>query len=425
MSLNKSTLILASILLIGIYTNPFALTKIESKAINSLLHSKQVEKRKTAASSLKYADNKEAAHGLAQALIHDQDSKVRVAAAGALWGHSHAEQVQAALWQATEDEPEIAVRAAGALKSLGVPVTALADTFRKGLQANGSASQFNAARGLIGVDNAYSLLPYLLDYLQVQSHKNNQSGIKAATDALFKLSPLATTDIKSELLNEMNHDQAGNHLVLSLLAEQDPATNVIIAAIDAVSQSQFELNRIAAANLTSKLNVNNNPELDQIVTRLFSDKAHAVVEAITMSCGQGSYLIAVCSKHLSQQLNSEHTAHRKNAADALANQQNPAKNTSFSNKLNDQLRDRALNDVSDDVRYDAIDAYINSDNTDAMKANLLVAVALNESQAYIITFALSRLNRFNQYLDSEQKQKLTALRTHADAEVRRIIELIL
>jgi len=399
--------------------------KSEINAIKQIANAKSIEVRVNAAKVLAHKDSQAAANALAQAMVNDQALIVRSHAAGGLWGHEFAEQFSDELWQATEDAPEVAVRAAGALKSIGIPSEQLVAAFRKGLQARGTASQFNGARGLIGIDDSESLLPYLLNHLQKQASKNNPSGIQAAAKAIHKLIQFAGEKFYPALLDGINRDQAGNHVVLRLFEQLPIETKLLSPHIIAASKSVHHLNRMAAGSLATRFADDNNVDLVSTIEQLFHDNNEAVIESVIMGCGQNNKHLFICEQQLKQLLNSKNIGLRTSAADALAGMSEHMTESSRSNGLTDELWQRALNDNSDDVRYDAIDAYISSDAADVQKAHLLATVALKESQAYIITFALSRLNRYKQHLDAEQKQRLETLKSHSDAEVRRIADLVL
>lgn len=401
--------------------------KATVNAITTLSTAKSASKRVQAAGRLKYKDNLSAAEALAVAMIKDSDSSVRSKAAGALWGHAYAESAIEALWQATKDEPQVAVRAAGALKSLGVPHEQLADAFRKGLVAKGAVSQFNGARGLIGIDDAHDLLPYLLTQLFSQASKSNQSGIKAAADALGKLRQNAEVNLDSSLWAAMAVDQAGNHILLNLLSNSDHDWAIAKRPLGLAVQSNILLNRMAAASLLMKFT---EPASHAHIQNLLKDSSIAVVEAMAYACKKtGANMPSACQQGLKKILNAPQSSLREIAVEALADHGLNASNSSEHNTTNSQGIEQdvlrlVIHDQSDDVRFDAIKAYINSNANDHLKATLLTEVALNETENYIVSFALGRLNGFLNALNAEQKQRLSVLKSHKNAEVKRMANLL-
>jgi HEAT repeat protein len=396
----------------------------EEKAIDKLLHSRQVDVRANAAIILKHKDSLHSAQALATAMIKDESDRVRSVAAGGLWGHDHAGAVSDSLWQATRDVPEVAVRAAGALRSTGVPAQKLEEAFRKGLQGTSKATRFNGARGLIGMEDPVTLLPYLLDYLQYQAGKGNSSSASSAGAAIGRLARKAGPAIYPELLKGIESDQAGNHVVLYQFEDVPAPMNELVPYIVRAANSRFLLNRVAAARLAVRFD--DEASLGNTIKQLFADESIAVVSAVAYSCSLSTEPAEYCIQPLRDLMESGNEELREAASDALSDlSEYLDAGVIQGGGLAAQLRNSALDDASDDVRRKSIEAYLDAEVSDASKAQLLVEVALKESQAYIITFALSRLNRFQQYIDAEQKKELSGLKTHTDSEVRRIVGLLL
>ena len=144
--------------------------KIQKDALRDLERGKPAQQIE-AAGQLGVAFAPQIAPVLANLLAHP-DPVIRLAAAEKLWELAAQQSdafaaVEPALRQALEDaDAAVAMNAAGALAAMDVPARDLADARRRVLddgRARGYVA-FLAARGLVGIDPAPPLLPYLLEY---------------------------------------------------------------------------------------------------------------------------------------------------------------------------------------------------------------------------------------------------------------------
>ena len=104
------------------------------------------------------------------AALADPDSRVRAAAAGALWKSGKAsEPARAHLMQALDDpSPAVVIRAAGALQALGMSNAELAAARRRVFETPDipNSDRYMAARGLIGYAPPVMLLYPILEFLE-------------------------------------------------------------------------------------------------------------------------------------------------------------------------------------------------------------------------------------------------------------------
>jgi HEAT repeat protein len=104
------------------------------------------------------------------AALADPDSRVRAAAAGALWKSGKAsEPARAHLMQALDDpSPAVVIRAAGALQTLGMSNAELAAARRRVFETPDipNSDRYMAARGLIGYAPPVMLLYPILEFLE-------------------------------------------------------------------------------------------------------------------------------------------------------------------------------------------------------------------------------------------------------------------
>ncbi len=108
----------------------------------------------------------------------------------------------------------VAMNAAGALERLGEPVATLADARRSALRTPGphSYERFLAARGLIEIDPAPALTPYVLDWLFDEHRRANSSNSSGARDNI-RIANAALTRLV----------QTGDRGVLVILERELPA----------------------------------------------------------------------------------------------------------------------------------------------------------------------------------------------------------
>jgi HEAT repeat protein len=104
------------------------------------------------------------------AALADPDSRVRAAAAGALWKSGKAsEPARARLLQALDDpSPAVVIRAAGALQTLGLSNAELATARRRVFDTPdiSNSDRYMAARGLVGYAPPVMLLYPILEFLE-------------------------------------------------------------------------------------------------------------------------------------------------------------------------------------------------------------------------------------------------------------------
>ena len=198
-----------------------------------------VKDRVAAADSLARHAPRAAVPILVQAL-NETSEPVRRAAARGLWTVAQNEKSEAAA--ARDAMPalrialgdvsvSVAMNAAGALERLGEPPTTLAEYRRKALRTPGpfAYERFLAARGLIGLDPAPALTPYLSDWL-FEEHKRvdspNGSGaldnIRVANAALTRLVQTGDRGALLALERELDAARPGTHDVLRAMARASP-----------------------------------------------------------------------------------------------------------------------------------------------------------------------------------------------------------
>jgi hypothetical protein len=126
--------------------------------------------------------------------LNETSEPVRRAAARGLWTIAQNEKPEdaaaaraaiPALRIALDDvDISVAMNAAGALERLGEPLTTLADARRKALRTPGpySYERFLAARGLVDIEPAPGLTPYVLDWLFDEHRRAGSSKSSGARD---------------------------------------------------------------------------------------------------------------------------------------------------------------------------------------------------------------------------------------------------
>ncbi|HWT17136.1 MAG TPA: hypothetical protein VN581_15270 [Patescibacteria group bacterium] len=161
------------------------------------------------------------------------DPVVRLAAAEEAWSQASRQPeafatTQAALRVALDDaDAAVAMNAAGALASMDVPESELAAARRRVLE-NGVRGYvgFLAARGLVGIDPAPPLLPYLLAYyvdaVEAEARGGSDDNVELGEKALSKL--VATKD--QALIDPLQRGLATSPpavpFLLQLLGQFDP-----------------------------------------------------------------------------------------------------------------------------------------------------------------------------------------------------------
>jgi hypothetical protein len=199
-----------------------------------------VKDRVEAADSLARYEPRAAVPILIKAL-NETSEPVRRAAARGLWTvaqNENAEDAAAAraalpaLRIALGDvSVSVAMNAAGALERLGEPATTLAEYRRLALRTPGpyAYERFLAARGLIGIDPASSLTPYLLDWLFEEHRRidsSNSSGardnIRVANVALTRLVQTGDRGALIVLERELQPSRPGTSDLLRAMARATP-----------------------------------------------------------------------------------------------------------------------------------------------------------------------------------------------------------
>ena len=199
-----------------------------------------VKDRVSAAESLARYYPRAAVPILVEAL-NEPSERVRRAAARGLWTvaqNENAEDAAAAraaipaLRVALGDTSvAVSVYAANALEQLGESPASVADARRKALRTPGpyAYERFLAARGLIGVDPAPLLTPYVLDFLFEEATRvesANSSGardnVRIADAALTRLVGTGDRGVLAMLERELNPPRPGTSIVLRAMAVAKP-----------------------------------------------------------------------------------------------------------------------------------------------------------------------------------------------------------
>jgi len=173
--------------------------------------------------------------------LNEPSEPVRRAAARGLWTvaqNENADDAAAAraavpaLRNALGDvSVSVAMNAAGALERLGEPASALAEVRRKALRTSGpySYERFLAARGLVGIDPAAALTPYVLDWLFAEYRRLDTPDSSAARDniriANAGLTRLVETGDRGVLVvmeTELKADRPGTSDLLRAMANAKP-----------------------------------------------------------------------------------------------------------------------------------------------------------------------------------------------------------
>lgn len=165
--------------------------------------------------------------------LGNPDPVVRLAAAEEAW-----EQVgrkpeayattKPALFAALDDgDAAVAMNAAGALAMMDVPETELAAARRRAL-SNGVRGYvgFLAARGLVGIDPAPPLLPYLLDYyldaVEAEARGGSDDNVELGEKALEKLAATKDRGLIAPLQRALDITPPATPYLLKTLASFEP-----------------------------------------------------------------------------------------------------------------------------------------------------------------------------------------------------------
>ena len=156
----------------------------------------------------------------------------------------------------------VAMNAAGALERLGEPPATLADVRRKALRTPGpySYERFLAARGLIGIDPAPALTPYVLDWLLDEHRRagsSNSSGardnIRIANAALAQLVRTGDRGVLVVLERELPAARPGTADLLRAMALAAPPPDRFASTLVIVADSPNADLVAAAYDLMPKL----------------------------------------------------------------------------------------------------------------------------------------------------------------------------
>ena len=190
--------------------------------------------------------------------LNEPSEPVRRAAARGLWTvarNDHPDDAAAAraampaLRMALGDvSVSVAMNAAGALERLGEPATVLAPYRRNALRTPGpyAYERFLAARGLIGIDPAPSLAPFVLDWLFGEHQRLESSDSSGARDNIRVASAVLTQLVETGdrgvlvvLEGELRADRPGTADVLRAMAKAKPSPDhfarTLVIATDAAN----------------------------------------------------------------------------------------------------------------------------------------------------------------------------------------------
>ncbi|MCG6962766.1 MAG: HEAT repeat domain-containing protein [Acidobacteria bacterium] len=317
----RRTVVIASVvLLLGAAASASNLTdKAISHWMKQLTKSRDARERAEAAHSLGQLRVSEAAAPLGRAL-GDQNSRVRVAAAKALWAlGEQARPAEADLWKALDDgDPAVVVNSAGALQVLDVEPARLADARRRALAIGNLSVRFLAVRGLIGLDPPAALLPHVLDYLDRQAERRHDMRVSAkgrsAADHNFKLADKALSKLVATgdrtlippLVRRVARDHPAQPTVLKALATIQPEPDGWDELLATCMQSSEAGTRAAAAELAFKRTA---PEQTArwvpAVTRLLPDPDSSVRTWALYAVGAAGGLAAEATPVLVERLKTE------------------------------------------------------------------------------------------------------------------------
>ena len=206
--------------------------------------------------------------------LNEPSEQVRRAAARGLWTVARAENpddataaraavpaVPALRIAVSDVSVSVAMYAAEALERLGEPASALADVRRKALRAPPPYvyERFVAARGLIGIDSAASLTPYVQDFL-LSEHRRLESpdssgardNIRVANAVLTRLVQTGDRGVLVVLEGELRADRPGTPDVLRALAIARPPPDHFVRTLVIASDAPRAETAAAAYDLLAK-----------------------------------------------------------------------------------------------------------------------------------------------------------------------------
>ncbi|AVP96226.1 hypothetical protein C7S18_03015 [Ahniella affigens] len=205
--------------------------KMEAEALKKLERGNPNQKI-DAASTMEAENAPKAAVALAPLLAH-KDRDIRFGAADALWTLAGKDgDISAAIpalkAMLLDSDSAVAMQAAGALASAGIPETELAGARRRVLSGPPQSHdvQFLAARGLIGIDPSADVLPYLLAYYfdAVEDAKlgGSDDAVELATNAIEQVVVRNELDTIPVLEEALSATPAATGFLLEQLARFDP-----------------------------------------------------------------------------------------------------------------------------------------------------------------------------------------------------------
>ena len=204
--------------------------------------------------------------------LNETSEPVRRAAARGLWTIARADNpddaaaaraATPALRIALSDvSVSVAMNAAEALERLGEPASALAESRRKALRAPPpfAYERFLAARGLIGIDPAPALAPYVLDFLfaehrrlDSQDSSGARENIRVANAALARLVQTGDRGVLVVLEGELNADRPGTSDLLRALAIAKPAPDHFVRTLVIASDASRAETAATAYEIMAKM----------------------------------------------------------------------------------------------------------------------------------------------------------------------------
>jgi hypothetical protein len=165
--------------------------------------------------------------------LANADPVIRLAAAEEAWEQASRKpeafaSTQSALRVALDDgDAAVAMNAAGALAAMDVPETELAAARRRVLSGGVRGYVgFLAARGLVGIDPAPPLLPYLLDYyldaVEAEARGGSDDNVELGEKALAKLVATGDRGLIAPLQRALDVTPPATPYLLKLLAGFEP-----------------------------------------------------------------------------------------------------------------------------------------------------------------------------------------------------------